>query len=198
MHNPANIIILSFLGFIIVLFVAFTVWWWLIRKPSTPTGLSCVAKQKGTTCLQNGFLAAIEKTNDDSMPTPSGSLKLLNFDYNYQYPPWCIPSFYAIRYVDDEGNFGELSQWFGPVVSQPTATPGGCWANIPNLIAQDLQDPNLGKYYANVHRQDTTLDESSDGRIVGMLENVSYQFIDDPKSNPNADGKISYCKNYGC
>lgn len=198
MLSRIDVIILIFIALLIALFVAFAVWWWFIRKPPLPKAIKCNATEKGTLCLDNGFIVAMESTTDDSMPNPTGSLKLLNFDYNSEFPPWCIPSFYAIRYVDKEGNYGQLSSWFGPVVSEPTANPGGCFANLPNLVAQDLQDPNLDKYYINVHRQDLNLNETSEGRVVGMLEPITYGFIDDPSSNPNADGKIMFCKNYGC
>ena len=107
-----------------------------------------------------------------------------------------MPSFYAIRLVDDNGNFGPLSEWSEPVVASPTAIPGGC---ASNQITLELQNPSAIDqkiYYANVHRQDGVLDQNSDGNIVGMfLDGVNF-FVDDPLSNPNGQYQEQTCT--GC
>ena len=164
--------------------ILFTVWWWFIRKTGLPSVTKCQATQPDLTCLSNNVLAAIEKTYDSTMPTPLSTLSLWSFGAVTQLAPWCIPSYYAVCFVDKEGNYGPLSSWTPPIVASPSVIPGGCSANVPFLQIENTLDPNLKKYYVNVHRQDQHLNTASEGNIVGMLDDF-YKFVDDPKTNPN-------------
>jgi hypothetical protein len=196
MLTKLQVLILGFLAILALLFIAFGFWWWFIRNPIPANGTSCKATDPNTICLYNGNIAAIEKVLSTSIPTPTMSLTLKDFDYSIGYAPWCIPSFYAFRYVDSEGNYGPLSDWYGPVVASSDSSPGKCNANIPFLQVQDLTDPGLTRYYANVHRQDGTLDTNSEGSIVGSLYKEIYTFIDDPATGPNSDYSVFPCS--GC
>lgn len=198
MFTRVEILIIGILSISMVAFVAFSVWWWVFRKSPVPSTKVCVATQPNTACTSSGVIAAIEKLYDDSMPSPITSLKLISFNASASFAPWCIPSFYAIRFVDTAGNYGNLSQWYGPVVAGSAVIPGGCSANVPLLSVIDKDDPNLNKYYVNVHRQDNILNENSEGTIVGMLYGEIYSFIDDPSTNPNSDFSIYPCKAHGC
>lgn len=198
MLTRIEILIIGIFLISIVAFTAFSIWWWVFRKPLPPPTKTCVATQPNTACTSNGIVAAIEKLYDDSMPSPITSLKLNSFNASASFAPWCMPSFYAIRFVDEEGNYGDLSEWYGPVVASSSVVPGGCSANVPLLSVIDKSDPNLSKYYTNVHRQDNVLDENSEGTIMGMLYSDIYSFIDDPATNPNSDFSIYPCKAHGC
>ena len=198
MLTRGEVLIIGILSISIVAFVAFSIWWWFFRRRPDPNSRVCVATQPGTACTSNGVVAAIEKLYDDSMPSPITSLKLSSFNASASFAPWCIPSFYAIRFVDTDGNYGDLSEWYGPVVASSSVLPGQCSANVPLLTVIDKDDPSLSKYYTNVHRQDNILDENSEGAIVGMLYGEVYSFIDDPATNPNSDFSIYPCKAYGC
>ena len=182
---------------LIIFLIGFSVWWWFILFHPTPTpGQQCKAVDPGTICLSTGVLAAVESQFDSSIPTPVTTLKLDSFNMVTGYAPWCIPSFYAIRFIDQDGNYGGMSDWFGPIVAGKSTKQGGCMANLPYLKLDDASDPNIGKYYANVHRQDGTLDKDSDGTVMGMLYSKVNTFIDSPATGPNSSYTVTPCK--GC
>ena len=199
MLTKYQILIIAIVAIVLLVFITFTIWWWFIRKPSTtPSKSTCTATEKNTICLSNGVVAAVENQFDENIPTPLSSLVLNSFSASYDYAPWCIPSFYAIRFVDTNGNYGPLSGWYGPIVASSSTNPGGCGANIPYFRIQDATDPNIKKYYVNVHRQDKELDETNDGMIIGMVYKDLNTFIDDPSTNPNANYSEYPCKDGGC
>lgn len=130
-----------------------------------------------------GCLSVIETVPNPYLPTPSAVPYVGNVSYaEGGEGGWCIPSYYAFRYVsNDDGSYSALSKWSsaisagGKLVYAPGTTGwhyGGCNSNTLEVVLMGILDslpPNVNGYTLNVHRQDQTLDPLSPGKVVGMF-----------------------------
>ncbi len=185
MSKRQTLIILGMISLILMLVIGGAIWWFLIRTPAPP---KCTPPSDNLTCLTTGNLAAIEDKFDSKIPTPSTTLKVTNFGAAGG-APWCISTYYALRYVDGSGKFGDLGDWSSEVIATKKSSPGGCEANLPKL---EPKKSVLSGYNINIHRQQDKLNKSDEGEIIGMLSDNF--FID--ANNPNSDFIKSICK--GC
>lgn len=180
--------ILSLILLFLIGLIIFGLWWFKFRKVNQ--GNVCVPEQF-TTCLENGNTAYIENTYDPTIPPPATSLKIKFFNKTLGYP-WCIPTQYAIRYVDGD-NYGPLSEWSDQVVATQSSD-SGCSSNVPQMELTD-SDGILPQYKnINVHRRIIKDGVPQKDEIVGQLLPIINMFID--TNNPNENGDIIKC--IGC
>ena len=195
MLTRIQVLIMGIIALTSISFVVFGIWWFFIRRPSqAPQIIQCDTREDPSlSCLSNGIAYKTERQLSTQIPKPDTTLKLTSFTFSPQFAPWCIPSYYAIRYVDNKGNYGEFSDWMGPVVAGINAVPDGCNANTPTFTVTSKSDSNLNKYTVNIHRQDGEWNKKSEGEIVGMLYPKILEFIDDPSTNPNSKYTVFPC-----
>lgn len=191
-------------GFLIVLLavvVAGGVGWWLYRRapahPSSPP--SCPASSG----LAPGCNYYREVAPDPTLTKEPPPPYLIDFGRSVEGNPWCVPTWYALRYVRAAtGGYGPLSPWTtAPVQAGTTATagacpPGGCWFqsaqsapraggvppgpatcsfNTPTIgVVQPLAHAPQDGVWVNVHRQSGALDPTQEGDIVGFLLPSAY------------------------
>lgn len=193
MSAQRTIIILGIVSLLLMIGIGGAVWWFFIRSPSAP---QCKPPSDNLTCLTTGNLAAIEDKLSKKVETPSQTLIISKFGAAGG-APWCIPTWYALRYIDGDGNYGDLGPWSSEVVAGKHVSGGGCSANLPQLEPENIITfaSQSSGYNTNIHRQYQKLDTSSEGEIVGML-NDEYFYIDQTSNNPNYDYIKSVCK--GC
>jgi hypothetical protein len=177
-----------FLAVIGLLFFAASAFFFFFKVPRECTTL-CPEYMNGPGCH-----SVLEKFSDPSIPTPTPKIYLTNFTKADGVAPFCLPVWYAFRYVkNDNGGYGPLSQWSGykgdGVVPTPIYSgsktfpcpPGGCVGVKYGQASCDLNQPKLelyGKldvdidignpqYTLNVHRQvGTGIDK--DGNPTGF------------------------------
>ncbi|ALX27507.1 hypothetical protein GMAR_ORF133 [Golden Marseillevirus] len=131
---------------------------------------------------------------DQTIPTPENSPVLAQFGKaDNNQPLWCIPTWYAVRYVDQNGNYGKLGPWSQEIVSSCSVPGLGC--NGCNSFLPIISIPSsLPQYSANVHRQSKTFHPDDEGKIVGSFSPASNGWIFIDSENPNKD--YAYCS--GC
>lgn len=167
---------------------------WRRRLKQTSGGVECTPSSSFMQCLKNGNQAGIESVYDSSVPSPATTLQIKYFSKTLGYP-WCIPTRYALRYVNESGGYGPLSEWSDSVVASKKSD-SGCSSNVPQL--EVVNSNGLLNTYPiiNVHRQ--RQNDEGDGwdedELVGYLLPYINQYID--IDNPNMSGEIQRCK--GC
>lgn len=139
-----------------------------------------------------------EKRFDASIKAPTQNMYLVQFNYSPLLgASWCRPTWYAFRYVRQDGSYSKLSPWTTlPVQAGAKVQPcingdcttlcssGGttqipcvltgydsCACNRPEVgVIENLDyDIKLGEYYAVIHRQIDTFDPTSEGQQIGTL-----------------------------
>lgn len=128
---------------------------------------------------------------DKTIPTPTVKPTLSQFGKaDNNQPLWCIPSWYAIRYVDKNGNYSDLGPWSEKVVSScsvPGLNCNGCNSFLPMLSIPSADS----RFSANVHRQTQAFHPDIEGDLIGAFFPASNGWIFIDNNNPNTDG--SYC-----
>lgn len=158
-----------------------------------------------------------EKNYDPSIPQPVDKLLLLGLPPG-NGSPWCIGTYYAMRFVDPKtGNYGLMGPWNpDAVIASPTTPPssplppGGTCGGVVAKIGLNPSS-NQSQYYAfnspysvNIHRQTGTLDTTKDGDIVGVISpvafgvgpttyNYGYIDVDNPATNTNCPKDNNGC-----
>ena len=177
--------------------------WWYRRQSTAPIVAPVAGNCTYSPTSRGGFAKGCtffkESSPSSTLTLPPPQPYLLNFTQASQGAPWCVPTWYALRYVDSAtGEYGPLSAWTrSPVVAGSTLTaqacphgkcyfsdngvvtppgPGTCTFSTPVVgVVEALQySPETDGVWVNVHRQSTTLDPSSEGTIVGYLLPQSY------------------------
>nr|WQM87141.1 hypothetical protein [Marseillevirus cajuinensis]WRK65113.1 transmembrane domain containing protein [Marseillevirus futianmevirus] len=131
---------------------------------------------------------------DSSVPTPTEKPSLLQFGKADQNQPlWCIPTWYSVRYVDQNGNYGKIGPWSDQIISSCSVPGLGC--NSCNSFLPILSIPSANsKFSANVHRQSKVFHPDLEGEIVGAFSPASNGWIFIDSENPNKD--YAFCE--GC
>lgn len=139
-----------------------------------------------------------EKKMDESIPTPTETPTLIQFGQG-NGPLWCIPTWYSVRYVDQNGNYGKMGPWSTkPVMSSCKDSYLGCSSCGSTLPMISIPSAN-SKFSANVHRQSSVFHPSLEGEIVGAFYPASNGWIFIDSENPNSDSSSSCeeCQNCG-
>jgi hypothetical protein len=199
-----------FLIVLLVLIICFSIY--VVYSNNTQSNNSGSAPSCPASMSNNNCIFANESYFDSTILNPQNAKSVYNSDGIVMYlgdfinnkdtqmlPP-CQPTWYAFRYVRlNDGGYGPLSVWNGPVYSGAPQLPcyplsgtsgnnltcGGtliqtgsssCQFNQPTLITMDtLQyDTYSGDYIANVHRYiGTSLTDiptpEDEGTIIGNL-----------------------------
>ncbi|AHA46095.1 hypothetical protein ISTM_197 [Insectomime virus] len=131
---------------------------------------------------------------DSTIPTPEEKPALAQFGKaESDQPLWCIPTWYSVRYVDQNGNYGKLGPWSEEIVSSCSVPGLGC--NSCNSFLPIISiKTSLSKYSANVHRQTKVFHPDIEGDVVGAFSPASNGWIFIDSENPNKDS--AYCS--GC
>lgn len=183
-----------------------------ISNPSAPPG-NCVNLPEMWVRPTCAFVK--EDHLDTSIVKPSQNIYLGDFVSNPNINAGggiCTPLYYAFRYVRvNDGAYGPLSDWTTiPVQSGSTLLPCypkdpsetdpsknckadniqtgklSCDFNQPTLVTVDPLDYSITEgYILNIHRQEGSLDLTSEGDIVGNL-------INSGKNTSNAKGWTSF------
>lgn len=185
--------ILVILLFIVVGFFAVAgVWTYYLSQPTTGVAPMQGWVNEGTTTY------VAESYYDPTISTPTQQLYLGKFDYNSDstFPPRCLSTYYAIRYVrPSDGGYSTMGPWMEyPVIAGATTLPcppNGCSSSVwtgcngkqnnnvyvgtPDSLTYDpfsvsgSSDP----IYANIHRYSGAT-RPADGtdpgsQIIGVL-----------------------------
>lgn len=189
-QSPIWAILYGVLGIGILVAIGYFVYRHVKGTPAPPP---CNVPGMDPTCSY-----VLEKYQDPTLKAPTQPLYLTNFEYiPEQGAPWCVPTWYAFRYVRvSDGGYSTLSEWTHlPVQAGASMFPcpdGKCWfktasggAPLSGTETCHFNAPVIGTIgpldyditqgvYANVHRQHGALDPSSEGEIVGFLIPSGY------------------------
>lgn len=114
-----------------------------------------------------------QKYKDPTLKAPRqqvvlGSLQRQNTGIN----PWCVPTWYALRYVKKDGGYSDLGPWSDKIqVNVNSHTPRVCEANTP--IVGIKKPPDYNPFSTGItvalHRQHGKFDPTDEGEVVGQL-----------------------------
>ena len=114
---------LSTLVLLVLLILVLVAIVWIWTYPPPEGAASCASYELFSSSTGICYIPEITSTSKYSAP---GSLILADFVEVSNRGYWCTPTYYAARYIDQEGNYGPMGEWTThPVVAGNTSFPGG-------------------------------------------------------------------------
>ena len=106
-----------------------------------------------------------ESYADNTISKPKTPLNLLGYASALESQPWCVPTWYAYRFVRlSDGGYGPLSVWSGPFAS---CSPTDNMINVGILTSMEYDITS--DYRPVVHRQTGSIDITNQGTPVFEL-----------------------------